>query len=1352
MPFNRIISAVFFTILSFFYVANVFAQSNYKFEHIELPSEITDSKASCILEDSEGFLYFGVGSQLVIYDGYKGKNIACILEDGEERVFGSVDSLIEDIHGKIWVGTSNGVYIYDPIKETSVYLNDIHILEKPCRSLNTTLKGDILIGTQEGGLFIFSSEGVFKEQYIHQSGIENSLSNNIVRCTFEDKDGNIWIGTYDKLNLLNRKKKELSHFKLQKSDSLYHSNNLILSIESLDEKNDTILLVGTETGLCLFNTLTHEFTQYRKNETDNSISNSVVKSICKVDDKLWLGTDLGLNIFNVENENFTNYFHDFNNSYTLSSNVIWDIYFDSHRNLWLATDSGIDKIYLNSNDILLNQLYKNSAIFKSGVVINNFSKLDDGNIWIATQQGAFKFDSKSNSYTQFLPPEILHNKVDEILYDENGFVWIASSGGLNKYDIKKKEFRNYVAKLKGENVLTTNYIRTISQDSKGTKWIGTFNEGIFKIIEKKNGDLEFVNFKHETGNDNSLASNSINDIAFDENDNVWIATSQGITCFYVLNGVFENFTNGELYGDGPQTVNQLFFDKDKTLWMPSYNGLFQWNPKLEKFTHIENISMEVSSAIAMDSTVYFTADKKFFCFNKNNKEIIRIPNDEIGLSSITEVKLLEDETMLLSGKTGFAILNVKDLNFKEDIPTVKWTNLSISNVDIKPYTQFNSRYIIDKNIDNIDELIFEYSENSFQIDFSAFPNNSKESTQYMYLLEGYEKDWQAVKDGQNFVSFTQVRPGSYKLKVKASNKQGLFLENERLLNIVVKPPIYLSWWALLFYFGCIALLFVFYKRLLLNRERDRNELEMEKLDHHKSEELIALKTRFFTNITHELKTPLTLISSPIDDLLTKQLDEPTKKSLTLIKRNTDRLKKLVNQILDIRKMEVGGERLLIQRSNIVNFCERKLGPFKEESIKRNIFLQFSSEFEALSIWFDKEKVEKILYNLLSNAFKFTPNNGLIKVSIEEQTQDEKEGNYIYISVSDTGVGIQKEDQVKLFDRFNSLSSPNYTNQRGTGIGLSLANEYAVLHNGAIKFESILNVGSRFIFSIPKDKSLLENYDEVAILNEEKKDEAEVLDDEKIKDSEGLKVLIVEDDTDMRTFLSTGLSDKYTIIEAADGKEGFKEAISELPDIVVSDLMMPIVDGIEFCKKLKADIRTCHIPFILLTAKTGLENKMSGIEIGAEAYIEKPFNMEHLKVRIKSLIKQRDLLRKVFKQRTKLEPSEVTVTSLDEKFLDELLAKVEMEMDNSDLNVKVLSKMLGVSSTNLYRKIKGLTGQTATEFIRNIRLKRAAQLLKKEELNVSEVMYMVGFTHASYFTRCFKDLFGVSPKSYGKEHN
>ncbi|GGZ87310.1 hybrid sensor histidine kinase/response regulator transcription factor [Algibacter mikhailovii] len=1338
------------------------AQASYRFEHIDLPNEFSEVKAYKILEDSKGTIWFGFNNGLVVYDGYKGIKVDCVYEDGTKHAFGAVTSLVEDKNHKIWLGTSMGVFIYDPIKETSVYLKDSKINNKSCRSLSKSSKNEMLIGT-DNGLFIYDTDGNFLEQYINHPGFKNSLSHNIVRCSYEDKSGNVWVGTFDKLNLLNRAKKQFSQFRLQKEDSLNHSNNLILSIEPFSKASDSILLVGTETGLCLFNTHNYQITQFSQNKSPKSISNSVVKTVCSVDDRVWLGTDLGLNVLDFNDNNFTKYFHEYNNSNSISNNVITDLLFDKQRNLWIATDSGVDKIYLNSNDILLNQFSKNGAFFREGVEVNGFSEQVNNKIWIATQVGAFEFDVSRNTYKQFLPPEILHNKVNQILYDKDGLVWMATTGGLNVYDPNLKTINTNVAKTEGVNILESNYITTVAQDSKGSIWIGTENKGLYKVIKKNKDNLEFINFKHDIGDENSLSSNSINDLAFDNNDNVWIATDNGLNCFNVFNGVIERFRDDSKFGQSPnENVSQVFVNKSNDVWVASYGGLYQWQSQLKKFKYYNNLPKHVTGVIEIDSMVYFAANKKLYSLNLKNYEFIKIPNNEIGLDHIEKVKLIKDNTILLTGKTGFSTLQTKDLKFKTDVSNVYWTNFSINNVEIKPYSEFDSRYIIDKHIDATNGVTLNYDENSFKVGFTSYAYNAIKETEYKYILEGYESKWNTTTDGQNYISYTQVRPGAFKLKVKASNNQGVFNGEERVLNITVKPPMHLSWWALLLYFiGFIGLILI-YRLILINRERDKNELALEKLNNQKSAELIELKTRFFTNITHELKTPLTLIISPIDDLLTQPLEESTKKSLYLVKRNTDRLKKLVNQILDIRKIEAGAEKLRIQEYDIVKFSRQIVNQFEGNARKRNIFLQFKTNLETKVIWFDLEKVEKIIFNLLSNAFKFTPNTGSIIVSIELGKMYDNDDS-VLISVSDTGQGIIEADQANIFDRFKSLSSSNYSNQKGTGIGLSLIYDYAKLHNGAIDFESHVDVGSKFIFTLPAMKRMLHDFDEVDQLEEDQiidseeeytdiiEEIAEGVIDDKTK-CDKLKALVVDDDPDMREFLVAGLSKKYEIFEAEDGQEGYNKAVKLMPDIIISDLMMPNIDGIAFCKKLKADLRISHIPFVLLTAKSGVDNKIIGIEIGADDYIQKPFNLDFLMARLDNLIIQRKSLRKFYLQQLQLEPTEITFNSTDEKFLIDLLAQVEKEIDNTDLSVKHLSELMGVSSSNLYRKIKVLTGQTATEFIRSIRLKRAAQLLGKGNLNVSEVMYMVGFTHRSYFTRCFKDVFGVSPKAYSKENN
>ncbi|MDT0551832.1 hybrid sensor histidine kinase/response regulator transcription factor [Urechidicola vernalis] len=1329
------------------------AQGKYEFKNIELPSKFENTRANAILEDSKGFMWFGFDGGLILFNGYKGVEIFYVKSDIESRSFGSISSLIEDSEGKIWIGTSNGQYIYNPKSEKSIYVEDDFINGASVRSLNKTKNDEIIIGSVTG-LLIYSIDGVFKELYRHQPSMSESLSNKVIRTSYEDSDGNIWVGTYDQLNLIDRGKKKIDHFKLQSRDVLLNSNNLILSIQPIDSTNDSILAIGTETGLCLFNRYSKDFKQFNHSDTQNSISNNVVKTVQPVGNQLWLGTDLGLNIFDVEENKFTNLFYNYNDSNSISNNVINNIYLDSNRNLWVATDAGVDLIYLKSEAILINQFNNTTTPFRDGIIINGFSESENGDIWFASQQGAFQYSFAKNNFKQFLPPKILHNKVQDVLIGKNGKTWIATSGGLNIYDGKTGKITNHVSKSTGENVLKSNYLTCLAMDSKGSVWLGTANNGVFKVIENENGELDFINFDYNSANVNSLSSTTILDIVIDKNDNIWVGTSSGLNCIYAHNGVVDRFEEGGLE-ELSSSVNQLFFDAQNNLWAATYNGLIHWNSFNKSFSRVEESLTNFSSAAVIGSMVYFIAQNKFYIYDSASEKLMAVPNHLLGIDNPKQIELMANKNLLVTGKTGFTTFNSNDLNVVPDSTTVRWTNLKIGNEVVKPYKEIDSRFISTNSIDDTESISLNYDENSFQLEFSSLFYSAQSTVEYQYILENYDYEWKTLNDGQYGVSYTQVRPGNYTLKVKASNNQGKFNSVPKELNIKIKPPFYLSIGASFFYLITFIALILIYRRTLLKRERYRNELKLEKLEYQKSEELISLKTRFFTNITHELKTPLTLISSPIDDLLTKDLDSNTLQRLGLVKKNTDRLKKLVNQILDIRKIEAGGEQLLIQKYDITKFCNQIVNQFKVEATKREILLEFNKESESIIIWFDSEKVEKMLFNLLSNAFKFTQNKGTIRVHVKIDDAEK----FVLVTVSDNGKGISKEAQETIFDRFNSLSASNYSNQKGTGIGLSLVYEYAALHNGLVEFESVENVGSKFTFSIPLNKEAFELYDIVQeedlldnkIQQTDSVDNIEVeIESIEAKNKTGkLKVLIVEDDEDMREFLNLGLNEKYDVLTAEDGKYGFQSSIKHLPDIIVSDLMMPNVDGLRFCKKLREDIRTSHIPFILLTAKGGVDSKIEGIEVGVDDYIQKPFNLDHLLAKMKSLIKQRSDLKKMFANQQKFEPSEVTVNSLDEKFLDELLLTIEKEIDNSALTVKLLSEIMGVSSTNLYRKIKALTGQTATEFIRNIRLKRAGQLLKNKNLNVSEVMYMVGFTHPSYFTKCFKEMYGVSPKAFSK---
>ncbi|MCG8700962.1 MAG: ATP-binding protein [Bacteroidales bacterium] len=1337
--------------------ATLHCQQLLKFRHQELPPEMMSVTSNTLLQDKKGFIWMGFNNGIVLADGHQTQVIRCY-ENGVVSSFRHVNDLVEDCKGRIWIATMDGVFIYNRTNHQSNKIRDEYTGSSACRSIDKTSKNEILVGT-ENGLYFYDTAGTYISHYTHVEGNNKGLSNHIIRSSYEDINGNLWIGTFNGLNFIDRKKNEIKRFKLQRSDSILQRNNLVLSIKALDNNNDSLLVVGTETGLCLFNTYSEKFEQYTHSEELNTLSNNVIKSLCVVNNQIWIGTDYGLNVFDLNNKQSDRFFHNYLNTHSICNNIISDVLLDNQNNLWLATNMGIDRLYIPSYQTLHNQFKNSNSVLKEGINIKKHTLSSNGDVWFVTNEGVIYYNSSEDAYHKLEPPKILHNKVHDVVYDENGLVWIATSAGLNIYNPKNHKIESHTAFENKKNALTTNYLSCLSKDSEGNIWIGTFNKGVFRARRNNNGDIDFYNVNQSSNSGSSLVSNKVYDIQVDKKGNIWIGTKLGINVFNVVKGTIERFKD-EKYGAVPNCfINQIYEDCNDNIWLATAKGLYFCDAKESSFSCIKSPSKLVKSVCVSDSLVYFISKNKLYRYNQQTKNLILAPGREIDMPGLNRVDVLDSNTLLIIGNEGFVCLNTKQVENHSPNPTLRFTGLFIHNQRMTAGIPYKSRVILNKDIDETESLNLKYSENTFSLEFSSLVFGS-ENIQYSYILDGYDQDWLMLKNGDNRAIYTQVRPGKYTFRVKAANSNGVFINSERNLSIRVKPPLYLSKVAILLYVIIFSGLFWLSRRLLVVRMQYINELEMQTMQRKRSEELIEIKSRFYTNISHELKTPLTLISSPIEELLENNLDNETKNTLQLVNRNIDRLKKLVNQILDMRKIDKGIEQLRLEEYDIVRFCKRVVEQFDDESVRRHMNLKFNSALQHLNMCFDLEKIEKVIVNLLSNAFKFTPDHGHILVDLNEDKKlSEKQELHVKITVSDTGAGIDMKDSTRIFERYNNLGTHNYSNQPGTGIGLSLVKEYVEMHNGKVLVESTINEGSKFSILLPIKVA---EYSTQGItldeINSEKpesnseypidvSDKSREMESEHQVNNSSLMVLVVEDDADMRDFICLGLEKEYEVSIAKDGEQGVMKAIQILPDIIVSDVMMPNLSGTQLCAKLKADVRTSHIPIILLTAKGGIENQIKGIETGADDYIQKPFNMNYLRVRIKNLMAQRSRLREYYLNNKGMESVEIAMNPTDEKFLTDVLNKIEQEMDNSELNVSRLGELLGLSNTNLYRKIKALTGLTATEYIRNVRLKKAAQLLKNKELNVTDVMYMVGFNHRSYFTRSFKEMHGVSPKEF-----
>jgi signal transduction histidine kinase/DNA-binding response OmpR family regulator len=583
------------------------------------------------------------------------------------------------------------------------------------------------------------------------------------------------------------------------------------------------------------------------------------------------------------------------------------------------------------------------------------------------------------------------------------------------------------------------------------------------------------------------------------------------------------------------------------------------------------------------------------------------------------------------------------------------------------------------------------------------------------------------------------------------------------------PPWWETWWAIIMYVGIFALLLIAFRQFILGRAQLIHEAKMEHLEREKTEEMYQMKLRFFTNISHEFRTPLTLILGPLQKIIKDLGDERRfSRQINTIRRNSDRLFRLIDQVIEFRRIETNKIRLSASKNDIVGFVHELTDSFEEIACERSISLTFNSEMEHCEIWYDEHKVDKIMYNLLSNAFKFTPDKGAISVNLSLARQPDLAENYVHIIIQDTGIGIAEDDLQHIFDRYFRVENPDSFVQTGSGIGLSLARELTELHSGKIEVASKLGKGSTFRVLLPLGKDHLapdemvgpeevrKGRQSVSMKQFVLKDEREYIDkydprQPQLDQSSRPLILIVDDDRELREFIKTNFHDGYIVIEAENGKEGFDMALKNNPDIIISDVMMPVMDGIELCTKLKTDLKTSHIPIILLTAKAGIENKIEGLDTGADAFIAKPFTTRLIEVQIHNILENRKNLRRKFSKELVLQPSEITITPVDADFLQKAIGVVEEHMSDTDFSVDSFIRKMGMSRSRMHRKIKALTAQSTTEFIRTIRLKRAVALLEQSQLSIEEISYAVGFSSTAYFSKCFRMQFGLPPSEYLKAH-
>jgi len=1056
---------------------------------------------------------------------------------------------------------------------------------------------------------------------------------------------------------------------------------------------------------------------------------------------------------------------------------------DNAGSIWLGTFSGGISIFHNTSEkfnSVREQFGSSSGL--NHRVVSSITQTSPSDMWMGTEGGGLNYyNSRTGVFKVFLNGSVSQqnpkNIVKALAVDKLNNLWVGTFDGLSYFSTKTTVFKNYplpVNRLSSNN----NLVYSLFADSDGV-WVGTDGGGL-SYISEKNSHSSFI---HKTDDEKSISSNNIRSI-IPENDNIlWIGTENGLNRFDKTQGTFASFKAIEGGGSGlsSNSVLSLLIDSKKRLWVGTKGGGLNALYKGNRFSVIDSrsgLSNDVIHGILEDKfgKIWVSTNKGLsrITFLKNKfpfkKEDLKIENFSIadGLQSnqfSSAAWKTSNNQLFFGGIDGVSYFRPENIAINEYRPKVVITDLMVRSSSVS-FKGANS--LLTRPIEQTSNITLKYDEAFITLKFAALNFISSDKNLYAYKLSGLKSDdeWHYVGNQRN-ATYTNLAAGDYVFRVKAANNDGIWSEKETTINIKVLPPLWKTWWAYTLYALLICFLLYLFYYYSVKTTKLKSELELEYITREKELELTQRKMSFFTNISHEIKTPLTLILAPIDKLLgMNEGNNKIQNQLMLMQRNGERLKRLINQLLDFRKFETGSMKLQAAEGNIVRFVKEVFMAFESYAQHRRISLKICAEGNSIRAWFDRDKFEKVMYNVLSNALKFTPEEGSVVIRVKTEGEEGSK-RFVIIEVEDNGPGISATHIPKIFDQFNHFDESG-TNHSGTGIGLSFSKGLMELHHGEISVEST-PAGDRdygytcFTLKFPlgkdhlTDDEIIQNYrdsENISGYNESDIPQTARMRSEAKKkhvlsaaDKEKLIMLVVEDNTDVRDFVSSHFEQDFEIHTAKNGLIGWEKAIETIPDIIVSDVMMPEMSGTSLCSKLKSDARTSHIPVILLTARTPLIFKIEGLETGADDYITKPFNLNILEARIWNLLESRQMLRERYRKDITLQPTNVAITSPDEKFLAKVMSFIENNISESSLSVEELGKEVGMSRVTLYRKIKALTNQTAIEFIRSIRLKRAAQLLEQNKLHVSEVAYMVGFIDIDYFRRCFKDQFGHTPKEY-----
>lgn len=1349
-------------------------QDDLRVQQIDVDQNLSFYHVTDIIQDSRGFIWISTLNGLNRFDGNSMINYHKDLRSGHGLKTDRIISLSEGTLGNIWAGTGYGgieIFNIETEKFINVNLDVENAFNNVVQSISRLSNHDMICGTRGGELYRIPNEFVKELLNGNHSGIQKltlvSTQNNFsIDRIIKIVEGNneLWLIDWQKrVFRVDYSKPKASEYLVREIDTKGARCNSVIK----DEANNIVF--ATSEGIRILPENKGDRTNFNDWITvQNSLPLHVTALTLNPRGGIWFSTDdNGLN--RVENyltdkpeivKYKTQMIPTAQVEIVDKSNVLWcksykaGVYytelsvkdFEKHnflntvvpavetRHITDAISDGNGYLWtaFDENHVVVTEFETGKFVFEADwIKVLGLFEDSKGFIWIITAQGLYMLDHKDPEFPRFYDDQkldfsewgyedLIGMRFNSISEDCNGNIWLAGDRDL-VYVI-----RNMDGDIEGIKVLTREDDTSLSpcdiqkiqaHPKENQLWV--LQRGCGVTLMNYSEELDNINFEALSfyiDDETSIASGSVNSILFEENV-LWLATDNGLNkVFYSSENRYELKAEfGEEHGLPTSPLHSIKTSSTGQIWMGTNKGLVYFNKQTERFRAFTKRDGLLSNVFTPAAFLYKDGSLVFGTI----KGLISFHPDEL------------------------------EINIQE--PLASFTSLSVFNNPVKPGQELNGRVILDESISSIDRLVINHKENDFTIGFAALHYAIPKKNRYRYFLEGYHNEWIITNQRKPFASFANLNPGNYILRLRACNNDGVWMNEEQTLEIRVLPPPWKTLWAYVLYF--ILLLGVTYviMRIWGARIKLRNEIFLEKSKREKEAELSEMKFRYFTDISHEFRTPLTLIHGPVRELMEEfKSNDKINQILVPLNLNINRMLRLLNQLLDFRKAESDKLKLNVRKGDVIPVLRNIYDSYSEVAQSKNIDFKFDAPTAEFTTWFDEDKLEKIVHNLLSNAFKYTPGNGKVELKFEE-----KAGNEIKIIVRDTGKGIAPENQQKIFDRFFQEEE-----QTGTGIGLALVKKLVEIHKGAIKVESTPGKGSVFTveLKVGEEPFFEEIQNQVAKEGMEKapvwigaQPKDEVFEESSIQKEDVPLIMIVEDDDEIRSYLQRLLKSRFRTIVAENGLKGEENAKEFLPDMILSDVLMPEQDGIEMCRNLKQDNNTSHIPIIFLTAKTSEQDKLEGLNIGATDYLIKPFDPTELKIKVENILKDlrqnRDKLRRDFI----LNPSVIKVESPEEIFMQKAVKIVEENMSDGNFNLVFMCEELGISRMQLHRKLKSLTGQSTTEFIRSIRLKRAAQLLESGHLTALEVMYEVGIESSSYFSKAFKKQYGIPPTEYSEKY-